>query len=188
MRSIFVFLILVSSVLISQAQSIKDIKGNYDAEVDIVAMITGFNPEGFEPKMQITDTFAFEELEKHFSSPKTSEQIADTFSFSELEKHFNSPQESKQIADNFSFSELEKNFDSPKENTNNNVKVSITDNYIILDAIGGIKKKLEFNPKDVKVEDNKYIITTKEKEQVILIKEKDYIYIDYSKNKLKIKR
>lgn len=166
MRSIFVFLILVSSVLISQAQSIKDIKGNYDAEADIVAMITGFNPEGFEPQMQIADTFAF----------------------SELEKHFNSPQESKQIADNFSFSELEKNFDSPKENTNNNVKVSITDNYIILDAIGGIKKKLEFNPKDVKVEGNKYIITTKEKEQVILIKEKDYIYIDYCKNKLKIKR
>lgn len=86
MRSIFVFLILVSSVLISQAQSIKDIKGNYDAESDIVAMITGFNPEGFEPQMQITDTFAFEELEKHFSSPKTSEQIADTFAFSELEK------------------------------------------------------------------------------------------------------
>lgn len=165
MRRIFVFSILVSSVLISQAQSIKDIRGNYDAEVDIVAMITGFNPEGFEPQIQIADTFAFVELEEHLK-PVESNQITDTFQFSELAQHFNFPQ----------------------ENSNNNVKVSITDNYILLDAIGGIKKKLEFNSKDVKVEGNKYIITTKEKEQIILIKEKDYIYIDYSNNKLKIKR
>jgi len=165
MRRIFVFSILVYSVLISQAQSIKDIRGNYDAEVDIVAMITGFNPEGFEPQIQIADTFAFVELEEHLK-PVESNQITDTFQFSELAQHFNFPQ----------------------ENSNNNVKVSITDNYILLDAIGGIKKKLEFNSKDVKVEGNKYIITTKEKEQIILIKEKDYIYIDYSNNKLKIKR
>lgn len=165
MRRIFVFSILVYSVLISQAQSIKDIRGNYDAEVDIVAMITGFNPEGFEPQIQIADTFAFVELEEHLK-PVESNQITDTFQFSELAQHFNFPQ----------------------ENSNNNVKVSITDNYILLDAIGGIKKKLEFNSKDVKVEGNKYIITTKEKEQIILIKEKDYIYIDYSNNILKIKR
>lgn len=165
MRRIFVFSILVYSVLISKAQSIKDIRGNYDAEVDIVAMITGFNPEGFEPQIQIADTFAFVELEEHLK-PVESNQITDTFQFSELAQHFNFPQ----------------------ENSNNNVKVSITDNYILLDAIGGIKKKLEFNSKDVKVEGNKYIITTKEKEQIILIKEKDYIYIDYSNNILKIKR
>lgn len=172
MRRIFVFSILVYSVLISQAQSIKDIRGNYDAEVDIVAMITGFNPEGFEPQIQIADTFAFVELEEHLK-PVESNQITDTFQFSELAQHFNFPQE---------------NSNNSKENSNNNVKVSITDNYILLDAIGGIKKKLEFNSKDVKVEGNKYIITTKEKEQIILIKEKDYIYIDYSNNILKIKR
>ncbi len=140
MKRICAFSILLFSVLISQAQGIKDLQGNYVAEVDIIAMITGFNPESFEPQIQIADTFAFAELEKNLSSPK--------------------------------------------ENASNNVKVSITDRYIILDAI---EKKLEFNPKYVKVEGNKYIITTKENEQIIIIKEENYIHIDYCKNKLVIK-
>jgi hypothetical protein len=146
---IFILIMTLCTTFTVNAQSINDIKGNYLAEVDLVAMMTGFNPESFNinnasPQIQITDTFSFAEVQKLLV---------------------------------------------PKDNEGNpEIKITITDNLIVFDKIGGVKKLLEFNDKDVRILNNQYFITTKEKEEVVITNEKDYLYIDYSKNKLKIKR
>ncbi|MBP1629985.1 MAG: hypothetical protein H6Q15_878 [Bacteroidetes bacterium] len=168
--SSFIFILALFFSLIGKSQSINEIKGNYTAEVDVAGMITGFNPAAFDKaKNQIADTFAFAELKKVItpSEDNSNAQIKDTFAVEEINKAIG-------------FSE---------NATTNNPKVNVTiaDNYIILDKVGGVNKKLSFNSKGIKVEKNQFIITTLENETVIITKEKGYIAIDYQKNKLKIK-